>query len=86
MDFKQYLREEEDRPRRSIPYVRTRGGRRLTDKQQQDLHDKLTQSQLDQFNAMELRASGRRTQSIRDALAKRKRRHGGGDSSEGDEG
>ena len=77
---------EDDDPRRSIPYVRTRGGKRLTDKQQKALHDKLKQSQLDQFNAMERRASERRTQSIRVALAKRERRHGGGDSSDGNEG
>ena len=86
MDLKQYLREEEDKSRRSVPYVRTKGGKRLTDKQQKALHDKLKQSQLDQFNAMERRASERRTQSIRDALLRRQRRHGGGDSSEGDEG
>jgi len=85
IDFKEYLREEEERPRRSIPYIRTRGGKRLTTKQQQSLHDKLRQSQLDQFQAMEQAHQARKLKRIRDALAKRQQRHGG-DSSEGDEG
>lgn len=73
------LGEKEENPR----YIRTRGGKKLTDKQQQALHDKLRQSQLDQFQAMEQAHQARKLKRIRDLM---KKRQGGGDSSEGDEG
>jgi len=77
---------EEEKRRPWIPYVRSRGGEKLTQAQIEDMHRKRAARQAAELEAMEQASRGRRTQSIRDALAKRKRRHGGGDSSEGDEG